>query len=146
MHLESFIGKATLAVDTAGRTSLPKEFRKVLSDEAKGHLVVTIGVGNTLALYPLPEWARYIASLETLGRGPEISKFRTRITAFAKYSVLDAQNRISLTPEQLKYAGVRNEVTFVGDGKRIRIWSPERYAAEIESVTSDELAQFEKWF
>jgi division/cell wall cluster transcriptional repressor MraZ len=146
MRLESFIGKATLAVDGAGRTNLPKEFRKVLSDEAKGHVVVTLGGGSTLALYPLPEWGRYVQSLENLGRGPDVSKFRTRITAMAKYSVLDAQNRITLTPEQLRYAGIQGEVTFVGDCKRIRLWAPERYAAEIESVTPEEAARFENWF
>ena len=42
MRLESFIGKATLAVDTAGRTNFPKEFRKVLSEENEGQVVVTI--------------------------------------------------------------------------------------------------------
>ena len=60
MRLESFIGKATLAVDVTGRTNLPKEFRKVLSDENQGQVVVTIAEGRTLALYPLSEWNRYV--------------------------------------------------------------------------------------
>ena len=42
-RLETFIGKATLAIDAAGRTSLPKEFRKVLHDENRGQVVVTVG-------------------------------------------------------------------------------------------------------
>ncbi len=146
MRLESFIGKATLAIDAAGRTNLPREFRKVLADENEGQVVVTIAEGNTLALYPLLEWNRYVQYLEGLGRGPDISKFRTRITAFAKLSTLDGQNRITLTTEQLQHAGIQGEVTFVGDGKRVRLWSPNRYTTEIETVTAEEEIRFAHWF
>src|SRR3954468_14062672 len=98
--LESFIGKATVAIDATGRTNFPKDFRKILRDEANGQVVVTIAEGRTLALFPVYEWNHHMQYLETLGRGPEISKFRTRITAMAKLSTLDGQNRITLTTEQ----------------------------------------------
>jgi MraZ protein len=144
--LESFIGKATVAIDAAGRTNFPKDFRKILKDEAGGQVVVTIAEGRTLALYPVYEWNAYIQYLESLGRGPEVSKFRTRITAMAKLSVLDGQNRITLTTEQLGYAGISGEVTFVGDGKRVRLWAPAKYAEQVEQVNADEEKQFENWF
>jgi MraZ protein len=144
--LESFIGKATVAIDAAGRTNFPKDFRKILKDEAGGQVVVTIAEGRTLSLYPVYEWNAYIQYLESLGRGPEVSKFRTRITAMAKLSVLDGQNRITLTTEQLGYAGISGEATFVGDGKRVRLWSPAKYAEQVEQVNPDEEKQFENWF
>ena len=146
MRLESFIGKATLAVDAAGRTNFPKEFRKVLSEENEGQVVVTIAGGNTLALYPLSEWNRYMQYLEGLGRGPDVTKFRTRVTAMAKLSALDAQNRIVLTAEQMAYAGIRGEVTFVGAGNCVRLWSPARYDAEVSAVTPDEEERFSNWY
>ncbi len=145
-ELESFIGKATLAVDAAGRTNLPKEFRKVLQDENKGQVVVTLAEGGTLALYPLSEWNRYVQYMDGLGRGPDVSKFRARIMGMAKLSVLDAQNRITLTAEQLRSAGIQGEVTFAGDGKRVRLWAPQRYASEIETITPDEETRFANWF
>lgn len=146
IKLESFIGKATVAIDAAGRTNFPKDFRKVLRDEAGGQVVVTIGEGKTLALFPVYAWNEYVQYLESLGRGPDISKFRTRITSMAKLSVLDGQNRISLTAEQMAYAGIAGEVTFVGDGKRVRLWAPERFAQQIDVITPDEEKQFENWF
>src|SRR5689334_10182186 len=97
LKLESFIGKATVAIDATGRTNFPKEFRKILREEAKGQVVVTIAEGRTLALYPVYEWNNYIQYLESLGRGAEVSKFRTRITAMARLSALDGQNRITLS-------------------------------------------------
>lgn len=146
IKLESFIGKATVAIDAAGRTNFPKDFRKVLRDEAGGQVVVTIGEGKTLALFPVYAWNEYVQYLESLGRGPDISKFRTRITSMAKLSVLDGQNRISLTAEQMAYAGIAGEVTFVGDGKRVRLWAPERFAQQIDVISPDEEKQFENWF
>jgi MraZ protein len=146
VKLESFIGKATVAIDATGRTNFPKDFRKVLRDDAGGQVVVTIAEGKTLALYPVYAWNEYIQYLESLGRGPEVSKFRTRITSMAKLSVLDAQNRISLTAEQMAYAGISGDVTFVGDGKRVRLWAPEKYAQQIEVISPDEEKQFENWF
>ena len=145
-NLESFIGKATVAMDATGRTNFPKDFRKIMRDDAGGQVVVTIGLDRTLVLFPLYEWNEYIQYLESLGRGAEVSKFRLRITSMAKLSVLDAQNRISLSAEQMSYAGISGEVTFVGDGKRVRLWAPERFAREIEAVSPDEEKQFENWF
>src|SRR3954470_18691471 len=146
IKLESFIGKATVAIDVTGRTNFPKDFRKILREDADGQVVVTIAEGRTLALYPVYEWNNYIQYLESLGRGADVSKFRTRITSMAKLSSLDGQNRITLTTEQMGYAGIAGEVTFVGDGKRVRLWAPGKYSEQIEVVTSDEEKQFEKWF
>jgi len=146
LKLESFIGKATVAIDVTGRTNFPKDFRKILRPEADGQVVVTIGEGKTLALFPLYEWNTYIQYLEGLGRGSDVSKFRTRITSMAKLSMLDGQNRITLTTEQMNYAGISNEVTFVGDGKRVRLWAPEKYSLQIDVVTPEEDKQFENWF
>ena len=146
MKLESFIGKATLAVDANGRTNLPKEFRKALPESDKGQVVVTMAQGRTLALYPLSDWNRYAQELETLGRDPAASRFRMRIMAMAKLSALDAQNRIALTGEQMEYAGLKGEVTFVGDGKRIRLWTPDRYAAEVEASSPGDESRFGNFF
>jgi MraZ protein len=146
MKMDSFIGKATLAVDSAGRTNFPKEFRKSLSEENNGQVVVTIFDDKTLALYPALEWDRYMEYIQGIGRGPAANKFRMRVTALAKASTLDAQNRIVLTPDQMAYAGIRGEVTFVGEGNRVRLWAPERYDAEIASVSAEEETQFSNWY
>ncbi len=146
IKLASFIGKAKVAIDVTGRTNFPKDFRKVLREEAAGQVVVTIAEGRTLALYPVYEWNAFILGLESIGRSADASKFRTRITSMAKLSVLDGQNRITLTTEQMAYAGIGAEVTFVGDGKRVRLWAPEKFSQEIEVVSDDDEKRFENWF
>jgi DNA-binding transcriptional regulator/RsmH inhibitor MraZ len=64
----------------------------------------------------------------------------------AKLSALDAQNRIVLTGDQLAYAGIRGEVTFVGAGNCVRLWAPDRYNAEIAATTPDEEDRFSNWY
>ncbi|HAO98754.1 MAG TPA: hypothetical protein DCQ83_01780 [Fibrobacteres bacterium] len=145
--LGTFIGTATLAIDAAGRTNLPKEFRKVLAEEINdGQVVVTAANDGTLALYSISEWKRYVEYIEGLGRGPDVAKFRSLIYGMARQSTLDAQNRITLTQQQMKYAGIQGEVTFVGDGKRVRLWQPQRYTNEIETLTPEDKARHEHWF
>ena len=146
IKLESFIGKASVAIDATGRTNFPKDFRKVLKDEAGGQVIVTIAEAKTLALYPVYAWNEYVQYLESLGRGAEVSKFRTRITSMARLSVLDGQNRITLTAEQMAYAGIGAEVTFVGDAKRVRLWAPGRFSQEIETFNEEDEKKFENWF
>lgn len=146
LRFQSFIGKATVAIDAAGRTNFPKEFRKVMPEEAEGQVIVTIAEGRTLALYPLPAWNDLMERLEAMERTPDSSKFKTRITAMAKSSILDGQNRITLSPEQMQYAGISGDVTFVGDGKRVRLWSPSKYDEQIMQVTPEEEARFETMF
>jgi MraZ protein len=129
MDLAGFIGSATVSIDAKGRTNLPKDLRKQLPSECKGTVVVTIFADNSLALRPGQEWNRYVSEeLEPLSRRDKMgNRFVMKVTSMAKISELDSQNRISLSPELLAYAGIAKEVTFAGDGKRIRLWNPEKY-------------------
>lgn len=146
MQIAGFIGKATVAIDGKGRTNFPREFRKMLRPEAEGVVVVTIAEEKTLALYPAYEWNKYVGYLESLGRAPQVTKFRMRITSMARSSVLDAQNRIGLSPELLSYAGLEGEVTFAADGNRVRLWQPERFAETYEKLTPEEESSLEEMF
>jgi MraZ protein len=142
-----FIGAASVSVDAKGRTNLPRELRKQLPLEAQGVIIVTLFAERTLALRPLQEWNRYVVEeLEPLARKDKTgAQFVMRITSMAKMSELDAQNRIALSPELMKYAGLEREVTFAGDGARIRLWNPARFE-RIIAVTDEDADGFEKCF
>ena len=146
MHLTGFIGKATVAIDSKGRTNFPKELRRMMRPEAEGQVVVTIAEEKTLALYPIYAWNQYVTYLEKLGRKPEVAKFRQRITSMAKLSVLDGQNRLNLTPELITFSGLKGEVTFVGETNRVRLWQPEKFRQTIEIISPEEEEQMESLF
>jgi division/cell wall cluster transcriptional repressor MraZ len=128
MQLHGFIGKAKASIDAKGRVSFPKELRQYLADQNDGRVVVTLGAQKSLTLYPLVEWNEFVGELSRRPRTPENERFRIRITSSAKESVLDQQSRITLTAEQMQYAGINGEATFAADGMTVRIWQPERYS------------------
>ena len=134
-----FIGTAVVAVDNKGRTNLPRELRKQLPIEADGKVIISIFAEGSLALRPVPEWNRYVMhELEPLAKkNKNGSKFVMMVTSMAKLSELDSQNRITLSPELLKFAGIQKEVKFAGDGNRIRLWNPDVYDKMIRFAEED---------
>jgi MraZ protein len=147
MELVGFIGTATVSVDFKGRCSLPRELRKQLPPEAGGQVLVSIFSDRSLALRPVQEWNRYVTEeLEPLARkNRKGANFVMMVTSMAKMSELDAQYRITLSPELMKYADIKKEVTFAGDGKRIRLWNPEVYRKMLR-FSEDDSEGFENCF
>ena len=147
MDTIGFIGSASVAIDAKGRTNLPRELRRQLPPESGGKVIVSIFADASLALRPIQEWNRYVSEeLEPLAkRDKKGARFVMTVTSMAKLSELDAQNRISLSPELLKFAGIKREVTFAGDGARIRLWNPEVYEKMIR-FSKDDAEGFEDCF
>lgn len=127
MQVRGFIGQAEAAIDAKGRVSFPKELRQYLSEDSMGKVVVTIGPEKSLMLYPIHTWNEFSEELSQKPRTPQNMQLRTLVMANAKESVLDGQNRITLSPKQMEWAGISTEAVFLGDSSTVRIFSPERY-------------------
>lgn len=140
MEAIGFIGTATVAIDSKGRTNLPRELRKQLPENSTGKVIVTLFADRSLALRPVEEWNRYVRDeLEPMAKASaEGARFVMMVTSMARLSELDAQNRITLSPEQLRYAGIEKEVTFAGDGARIRLFQPQAYQNIVNIAGSPE--------
>ncbi len=146
MQVQGFIGKSTTSVDSKGRCSFPKEIRKFLDPANEGRVVITVGSDFSLSLYPVAEWNAFVLLLDQRPRTKQNIQFRRWVTNMAKESVLDGQNRISLSEELMKYAGISGEVTFTGDGTTVGLWNPDRYREKFESFTPEQLADFDQMF
>lgn len=72
-----------------------------------------------------------VRSLQGRERTPELANHIRRLTALAASSELDEQNRLSLPPRLVEWAGLEGRVTFVGEGDRISLMHPARFEAEI---------------
>lgn len=146
MSSAGFIGKNTTTLDTKGRCSFPRDLRKSLPESSAKTVVITIGSERSLSLYPLSEWKKFMEELSHRPRRPENVRFRRQIMGMAKESTLDGQNRVSLTEEQRKYAGIKGEVTFAGDGAIVGLWNPDRYQALYELSDDKALSEFDSLF
>lgn len=126
-----FYGHSTVAIDAKGRTNLPRELRRELPAQAEGKVVVVPGPTNTLLLFDAPSFERLLRSLQARERTPELAAKIRRMTAMAASSELDEQNRLSIPPRLMEWAGLEGKVTFVGEGDRVSLMHPARFESEV---------------
>jgi division/cell wall cluster transcriptional repressor MraZ len=128
MNYESFIGQAQTAIDEKGRSSFPREFRRLLSDEESQKMVVAYGPQRSLILFVLAEYEKFMEALLARPKTPETETFRRRFHSSTHFVGLDGQNRIMLTKKDLEYANLGSEVLYVArSGKTLELWNPTTY-------------------
>jgi MraZ protein len=128
-----FLGTYEHTLDAKGRLVMPRKFREELKDDC----VITKGQERCLYVWPRDAWAREykrVSSLPTTDR--RARKFKRSFFAGADDVSLDKQGRIPV-PEKLRdFAGMVKDITVVGSGERIEIWSSEVW--ENEEAEADE--------
>ena len=145
MNFTSFIGQAQTAIDGKGRSSFPREFRRQLGPTEGEQFVVTRGPAQTLRLYTLPEYEKFMADLDS--RSDRRQADLVRRSLWPTVVELDGQNRILLPKILLEYAGLKGEVLYVqASGKTLELWNPERYNAKYGLETEDAMAAFDAAF
>ncbi|MCX6344507.1 MAG: cell division/cell wall cluster transcriptional repressor MraZ [Armatimonadetes bacterium] len=133
-----FGGSFTHSLDSAGRFVLPKKFRFDLGLE----FFVTKGLG-CLCVFE-DKWRHTLESeLNGLGTplelllNPHISRLHRHFFGDMVTTGANDQNRMQLTPEHRRYAGIEDEVVICGCGNYIELWSPkawEEYKKQNDSV------------
>lgn len=145
MNFSSFIGQAQTAIDGKGRSSFPREFRRQLSAADGNEFVVTRGPNQTLRLFVLSEYEKFMADLDSRSDRRQADLVRRALCA--TFVELDGQNRILLPKKLLEIAGLKDEVLYVqASGKTLELWNPERYEAMYGLNTAEELAAFDAAF
>jgi MraZ protein len=126
--VSSFKGRYSYSVDEKGRVALPVKLRSNLAVSVKGNFVVTRGFERCLYVYPQDEWNK----LEQFVRGLSFLDAQHRFYARTLFerandSKIDGQSRITIPPELMEFAGIKNEVLILGVLDRIEIWNPAVY-------------------
>jgi MraZ protein len=141
-----FRGRYEHTIDDKGRISIPVKFREILNDKFDERLVIT-NIDNCLVAFPYSVWSvieEKVQGLSVLKR--EANAFLRFFYSSAIDCVVDKQGRLLIPPTLREYADLRKEVMLVGEGKKIEIWSKERWleverkAQEIFEQIRDTLA------
>ena len=135
-----FTGKYSATLDGKGRLVLPSAIKKELGDDAEKSFVVEMDrTDKCLNIFPEESWNEKIIQLRMKHNNtdkPQIEKALSRF--FAEVFTLNmAENgRMNIPDEMLVFAGIKREAIFVGQGKIIRLWDPDRYkASQIDDDT-----------
>jgi MraZ protein len=119
-------------VDEKGRIFLPAGFRKAVAEG----LVVTIGSGPFLIVFPPSKWEEMAETLSKIPvyTQPRLAALRRKITSNAKITNLDSQGRLTLPDHLLVHASISTKIVVSGSGDYIELWNPDLWAvAKVES-------------
>ena len=132
------MGQYNLKVDTNGRAIVPAKFREELGEK----FVITKGLDQCIFGFTESEWnilAEKIGSLSLTDKN--VRKFVRFFLAGAATLETDKQGRVLIPAELRAYASLEKDIVWVGAGKRIEIWNPDKWAENTEYDDMDEIAE-----
>ena len=117
-------GKYKHTLDAKGRLFVPAKLREELGDA----FYIATSADACLRLYPEAEWKRVLERCEQLP-GADVRKLRGFFASVNKIEP-DKQGRFLLPESYRKYAGIEQDVYFLGQANVAEIWAADRYEAE----------------
>jgi len=131
------IGEYKHTIDIKKRLAVPAKLRKDLGKGA----VLTRGLDNCLALYPLKEWQKMTNKLSQLPTGQIDARGFNRIILAGAVAVdFDKLGRILIPDYLKKYALLKKNIIIVGVYNRLEIWDGvkwETYKQKTEKEVGD---------
>ncbi|MAG59443.1 cell division/cell wall cluster transcriptional repressor MraZ [Candidatus Woesebacteria bacterium] len=128
------IGQYHTKISSKGRTALPSRFRRYLGRK----VVISRWYEGSLAVFSNTAWERVLdkALGEALLTGP--TRDTERFLLGGAYEIeLDAQGRFVAPGPLRKYAGLEDEVVFIGLRSRVEVWSRNRWKEKEIEVTKN---------
>ena len=115
--------------------ALPARFRQIVLDHCGGQVVITIDIDELcLVLYPLPEWEAIESNLQSLANmNPDARAIQRLLIGHATDVDLDSHGRVRIPPTLREFAGLEKRLRVAGIGKKIEIWSEDRWHDSRES-------------
>ena len=128
-------GQYQHTVDAKGRLFIPAKLREELGET----FYVTMGMDGCLSVYSDESWAKFTEKFESLPYTR--TKAMRPLFANAAKCEPDKQGRFLIPTELREYAGLKQEVTFIGQAGHAEIWDSEAYdKLEAETLTPEALA------
>jgi MraZ protein len=121
-------------MDSKGRLKVPTPFRRLVEEKHGTGVYVTSLTGESVRIYPLPEWESIEQRLALLpSMDPARRKFLDRTNYYGQQTTIDAQGRVLIHPLLRKSAGVMGDVAVLGYLTYIEVWELERFQQRLLS-------------
>lgn len=136
----NLIGTYECKADDKGRLMFPVALKKQLKEViGEGFVIKRSVFHKCLELYPIKEWNKEIEGVNKLNRFVKKNNdFIRMFTAGVKEVELDANGRLLIPIELVKFAGISKEVVLSSSINRVEIWDKSLY----ESVVNDDNIDF----
>lgn len=136
-----FVGTYLVSVTSGKRTSIPSIFRQKLGNS----VILAKWYENCLVLVGNESWNALLERI-TGGQKMIIEPIRQTehfIFASAFEVAIDDQGRIVLPDRLISYAGLGDQVYFLGINDRVEIWNKEVWEAKEQEVAKDAASYIE---
>lgn len=134
-----FNGYYDRTLDAKKRIVMPPKIRDML--DSKDFVIFAKPNENFLRIYKVDEWEKITDELLFVNDGVDRTMLQRTIYRNSENCELDAQNRFVLPSRFIEKAGILRDIVILGVGKRVEIWSKERYA-EMEIEEDKETIDF----
>lgn len=127
-------GNYTARIDSKGRLKIPTPFRRLVGEKHGTDVYVTSLTGESVRIYPLPEWEAIEQRLALLpSMDPARRKFLDRTNYYGQQAAIDAQGRVLIHPLLRKSAGVIGGVAVLGYLTYMEVWELEKFQQRLLS-------------
>lgn len=136
--MANFVGEYECKADAKGRVMLPAGLKKQVSPEAKEKFIINRGFEKHLVLYPMNEWEKISAEVNSLNLYVKKNRdFMRKFMNGATELELDSSSRLLLPKRLMEYAGISNEMVLFAYGNRIEVWAKDAYEQMIKDDSED---------
>lgn len=130
--MTSFRGTYSCKLDAKGRITLPAQYRRLITDEDKSSFVIQSGpYGKVLQLFTDSTFRRVEEErLKEFDYSEEGLAARRRFFLTVENLQLDASDRLLIPRGKLEELDAKGELTLLGMGPFIEVWSAEEFARQ----------------
>ena len=111
----------------------------MLASACQGRIVITADINERcLLVYPEDQWVEVQRKVEALSNTSRVArKYQRLILGMAASLELDANGRVLLPQTLRDYAYLEKKLMLVGQGKKLELWSDERWNAMLNEDLED---------
>lgn len=141
--MNSLYGTYECKIDVNGRLPLPVGVKKQLADCMGDGFVIKRSVfQQCLEIHPMKNWMKIMDELSKINRFVKKNNDFIRVfTVGLKIVELDAHNRLQISKDLIKFAGIDKEIVLASSINLIEVWEKESYESIINNVDDVDFAQ-----
>ena len=132
------IGEYEHSLDAKGRLIMPAKLRDDIGEVS----ILTKGLDGCLFAFSKSEWEKFEQKLSALPVSDKNARAFTRFFfAGAIECEIDKQGRFLISSNLREFASLTKDVVIIGLNSRIEIWSKEKWMAEDEEISAEDIAE-----
>jgi len=142
--MSNFLGSYAINMDAKGRLAIPARVREELAQSCGGRVVLTANAPKDeeercLVIYPETQWEILRPQIESLpNMSRSVRRLQRLMLGHAVPMELDSTGRVLVPPPLRTHARLEKKLMLIGQGKKLEIWSEERWQKWLDDTEGED--------